>query len=55
MADKQEQVTVVGKPAWLQEVEDDAVYLTNKRFAEAKAEEEREEEKAARNAERTGK
>lgn len=36
------------KPAWLREVEEDAVYITNKRFQEAEEEKKREADKKAR-------
>lgn len=36
------------KSAWLQEVEDDATYITNKRFAEQREEAERERQKRER-------
>lgn len=38
------------KPQWLQEVEDDAVYITQKRFDDAKEEAKRAKEKADREA-----
>lgn len=59
MADKNEpqvQAPVEApKSSWLREVEEDAVYITNKRFAEAAEEKKRTEEKAARDAEKASK
>jgi len=43
------------KPAHLQEVEEDAVYLTNKRFKDAEEEKKRDEEKAKRDADKGNK
>lgn len=45
---KDNQPVQAQKPNWLREVEEDAVYITNKRFAEAEEERKRDEEKAAR-------
>lgn len=43
------------KPAWLQEVEDDAVYITNKRFKDAEEEKKRNDEIAKREADKADK
>jgi hypothetical protein len=38
------------KPAWLQEVEEDARYITEKRFADQQEQNKRDQEKKARDA-----